>query len=173
MSWLLLDAGNSALKWELVSPALTQWPEGPAASESLRWNGTVAIDAPELPSELMRACAFASALSGVSVPAAVFGCAVTSDERIAAIDAAVRAAGAGPVQWLRAASRFEHDDIVLKNGYYEAQRLGPDRWLALIGARARFARPPLAVINAGTATTIDGVRADGTFLAASSPRASN
>jgi len=164
MSWLLLDAGNSALKWELVSPDLERWPDGLEARATLRWNGSLPIDAPHLASELARACAFSSALSGLAAPAAVFGCAVTHEERVAAIDAAIRAAGAGPVQWLRAAATFEHDDIVLRNGYRDAQRLGPDRWLALIGARARYPRPPLAVINAGTATTIDGVRADGLFM---------
>ena len=164
MSWLLLDAGNSALKWELVSPTLTGWPDGQDGGATLRWNGSVPIDAPHLASELARACAFSSALSGLATPVAVFGCAVTHDERVAAIDAAIRAAGAGPVQWLRANSTFEHDGIFLRNGYRDAQRLGPDRWLALIGARARYPRPPLAVINAGTATTVDGVHADGRFI---------
>ncbi len=160
MNWLLLDAGNTALKWELVAPALARWPGDAAAGAAGRHQGRVAIDAPELAAELARACA----LAGAAAPLAVIGCAVSSLERVAAIEAAVRAAGVDAVHWVRAASTFEHDGIVLHNGYRAAQQLGADRWLAMIGARARFPRPALAIINAGTATTIDGVSADGRFL---------
>jgi type III pantothenate kinase len=94
----------------------------------------------------------------------VLGCAVTSDERIRAIEAAIRAVNAPAVRWLKAAPRFEHDGIAVHNGYADAERLGADRWHALIGARSRFPRGTLAVIGAGTATTVDGLAADGRFL---------
>lgn len=167
MSWLLLDAGNTALKWLLVPAAQPRWPELPAAdapeAAPVRRGGTIAIDAPDLDTALAGACAQASALGGGTAPGAVFGCAVTSAERIAAIEAALQRCGAGPVQWHGAAERFEHDGIVLRNGYRQPAQLGADRWHAMIGARARFPQTALVLVTAGTASTIDGVGADGMF----------
>ena len=46
-------------------------------------------------------------------------------------------------------------------GYLEPWRLGVDRFLGMIGARAHFARRPLCVVAVGTAMTIDLLGADG------------
>jgi type III pantothenate kinase len=162
---LLIDAGNTALKWEVFTAATVQWPgsqrDAPAVT---RWQGTVPIDSPDLAVELARACAAASALTGTPVPTAVLGCSVTSDQRVREIEAAIRAVNAPAVRWLKAEARFEHDGIDVQNSYTQPERLGADRWHALIGARSRFAHGALAVVNAGTATTIDGLAADGRFL---------
>jgi type III pantothenate kinase len=48
------------------------------------------------------------------------------------------------------------------NGYEQPERLGADRWAALIGARS-IERAPCLVVDAGTATTADILGADGTF----------
>jgi len=48
------------------------------------------------------------------------------------------------------------------NGYGRAAQLGADRWAALIGAWAML-RGPCLVVAAGTATTADVLRGDGTF----------
>jgi type III pantothenate kinase len=162
MRWLLLDAGNTALKWEVFTAGTVQWPA--AGDKSTRWQGTVAIDSPDLNEELARACAAASALTGTKVPTTVLGCAVAADKHVRAIEMAIRAVNAPAVQWLKAGRRFEHDGVVLENSYAKPDQLGPDRWHALIGARARFPRGALAVICAGTATTCDGIAADGRFL---------
>jgi type III pantothenate kinase len=61
------------------------------------------------------------------------------------------------------------------NGYDHPHRLGADRWVALVGARARLVaaaaaagtaqRPaPALVVMVGTAVTIDALDADGRFL---------
>lgn len=47
--------------------------------------------------------------------------------------------------------------------YPDPQRLGADRWLALRGALSLLA-PPLLVVNAGTALTLDAVDASGKHL---------
>jgi len=47
--------------------------------------------------------------------------------------------------------------------YERPEQLGPDRWAALVAARAVHTGPCL-VVNAGTATTIDMLSADGLFL---------
>jgi len=48
------------------------------------------------------------------------------------------------------------------NGYGKAAQLGADRWAALIGAWSML-RGPCLVIAAGTATTVDVLKGDGTF----------
>jgi type III pantothenate kinase len=160
MSWLLLDAGNTTLKWEALDEADASWPgDADPGPQAARRNGTVPVgSSPGLESELRRAC------SSGATPAAVFGCAVTSAERIAAIGKALQAAGAPAVRWLGASAEFEHDGVRVGNRYDDPQRLGADRWHALIGARARFARGPVLLICAGTATTVDSLAGDGSFL---------
>jgi type III pantothenate kinase len=49
----------------------------------------------------------------------------------------------------------------VRNAYAEPESLGVDRWLAIVGAVARYGKP-LVVWDLGTATTIDAV--DGTGL---------
>jgi type III pantothenate kinase len=49
------------------------------------------------------------------------------------------------------------------NGYERPEQLGPDRWAALIAARSLHSGACL-VVNAGTATTVDMLDAEGLFL---------
>lgn len=65
--------------------------------------------------------------------------------------------GARPT-WV-AAKRHE---CGVTNGYGKPAQLGPDRWAALVGAWSMF-RGPCLVVAAGTATTVDVLRSDGTF----------
>ena len=51
----------------------------------------------------------------------------------------------------------------VKNRYERPEQLGADRWAALIAARAVHAGASL-VVNAGTATTVDMLASDGSFL---------
>jgi type III pantothenate kinase len=58
------------------------------------------------------------------------------------------------------------------NGYDHPHRLGADRWVALVGARARVLAstpdgakpPPVLVVMVGTAVTVDAIDAEGRFL---------
>ncbi|HYN12720.1 MAG TPA: type III pantothenate kinase [Burkholderiales bacterium] len=61
--------------------------------------------------------------------------------------------------WLRA----EAERCGVKNCYERPELLGPDRWAALIAARVLHNGACL-VVNAGTATTVDMLTADGSFL---------
>jgi type III pantothenate kinase len=61
--------------------------------------------------------------------------------------------------WLRA----ETERCGVRNLYERPEQLGPDRWAALIAARALHHGSAL-VVNAGTATTVDMLSADGRFL---------
>lgn len=58
------------------------------------------------------------------------------------------------------ASRNFHE---LTNGYLDPSLLGPDRWLAVIGAWT-IARTVLCVVDAGTAVKVDSVDASGRHL---------
>lgn len=51
----------------------------------------------------------------------------------------------------------------LKNGYYEPEKLGVDRWLAMLGLWKKIGRA-LCVVDAGTALTIDLVNSEGNHL---------
>lgn len=61
--------------------------------------------------------------------------------------------------WVRTQAR----QCGVTNLYTDPGQLGSDRWAALIGARARE-RGPCLVVNAGTATTVDALSAEGEFL---------
>ena len=61
--------------------------------------------------------------------------------------------------WLRA----EPERCGVKNRYERPETLGSDRWAALIAARSIHPGASL-VVNAGTATTVDMLAEDGTFL---------
>jgi type III pantothenate kinase len=61
--------------------------------------------------------------------------------------------------WLRA----DTERCGVRNRYEKPELLGPDRWAALIAARAIHSGASL-VVNAGTATTVDMLAEDGTFL---------
>jgi type III pantothenate kinase len=50
----------------------------------------------------------------------------------------------------------------VRNGYSNPAQLGVDRWAAVIAAWHRV-RGPCLVVNAGTATTVDVLNADGVF----------
>jgi type III pantothenate kinase len=62
-------------------------------------------------------------------------------------------------QWLRG----EAERCGVRSLYERPEQLGPDRWAALIAARA-LERGGCLIVNAGTATTVDALSADGEFL---------
>jgi pantothenate kinase, type III len=136
---LLLDVGNSRLKW------------------ALHRDGALLPGA-----ALLHDGDPAAALASVALPPveAVWVADVT--------DAAMRARLAASLTVrCGVAPQFAHSEASfgdLVNAYAEPRRLGVDRWLALIAARARVAGAPLCVVGAGTALTVDLVAADGRHL---------
>ena len=79
-------------------------------------------------------------------------------EAVGTLISAALAERFGPVLWLRSTAQC----CAVRNGYEAPERLGADRWAALIGARAQLASACL-VVCVGTATTVDWLDADGQF----------
>jgi type III pantothenate kinase len=68
---------------------------------------------------------------------------------------------AWPAPWMELRAEFRRCGVT--NLYRQPEKLGVDRWCALIGARALVPSAAI-VVMAGTATTIDTLDADGAFL---------
>ena len=64
----------------------------------------------------------------------------------------------GRVIWAKA----KRSQCGVTNAYGKPAQLGPDRWAALVAAWSLY-RGPCLVVVAGTATTVDTLKGDGTF----------
>lgn len=148
MSWLVIDAGNSAVKWAISD------------RDGHRFMGTgleASGGASGLDARLM------GAWGGLRFRG-VFATSVADDEVMQAIARAVHACCGREVTWFGPQRHFEGrglgHGVALLNGYRDPMQLGADRWHALIAACAKFPDQPLVIVSAGTATTVDCVRAE-------------
>lgn len=132
---LQLDVGNSSAKWRLLVDgevrARGQYIAGDEASRDALLACTDSVDA--------------IWVSSVAAPGAEAELHAMLQERWA-------------VEPWFARTPAVCGDLV--NSYAEPSRMGVDRWLAMLGARARC-RERLCVIDVGSALTIDLVAADG------------
>lgn len=141
---LLMDVGNSAVKWSVGGP------EGLGPVQTLAYEPD-ALDLDEALSGLMP---MAKQVGGA------LGCSVAQPAVARIIEKRLGRA----VTWLPAQRAFVGADWVLRNGYRDPTQLGADRWYALVGACSLYPRQALMVVQAGTATTIDAVTAAGDFV---------
>ena len=139
---LVLDCGNSRLKWGLAGPH--GWvSQGNVANQEI---GTLALrDWQNLPR-----------------PARVVGVNVAGEATRVRVEAQLVRWRTAP-EWLIA-----HEEAGgVYNRYARPSQLGPDRWAALIAARRRVADElfpsPCVVVNAGTAVTVDALDGNGVF----------
>jgi len=137
---LLLDLGNTRLKWALEESHGHWQAEGAAA-----WNEDPAL--------------LASTWRSLPGPTAAFGASVVDAEREQAIAAQVHALFGCEVAWLRT----PQSACGVRNAYPEPGRLGVDRFLAMVAARAAGAGD-CVLIGVGTALTLDALAADGRHL---------
>ena len=131
---LLLDAGNSRLKWAVV--------------EDGHWHATGQSDYSD----------WSALKAQLKADTHCFVASVASPEHERQLAVLLEAAGLTPA-WLRAETRF--GDV--KNTYSNPHQLGADRWMGLIAARQRTDEAVL-VVSVGTAMTVDALSGDGTFL---------
>lgn len=159
MSSLLIDIGNSRLKWVAASLRHSSRQLG---------EGSERASADDQGSVLSAAVAInhdgnmATAIDAIArqwqrpAPSAVFIAHVTGASFELAISQAVDAAFGTPPQFARSAAEC----LGLRSAYAEPLRLGVDRWLAMLAIWART-RQPFCVASAGTALTFDAVDANG------------
>lgn len=140
MSRLLLDLGNTRLKWALADGR--HWHAHGAVGWQDDVAATLARDWQPLPA-----------------PSAVFGASVVGATREALVAAGVTAAFGTPTRWLRTPASA----CGVRNAYAEPQRLGVDRFLAMVAARVD-GMAPCVLAGVGTALTLDALAADGRHL---------
>ena len=139
---LVVDAGNSGVKWGLVR-----------GSRKLVRGQTVR------PGEGRFAETVGAVWAMIDPP-----------ERVVVANVAGPAFAEGLSAWVKSLWGLEAEfiDSVAEaggviNGYREPEKLGVDRWAALIGARD-LTKGPCCVVDCGTAITIDALCADGRHL---------
>jgi type III pantothenate kinase len=145
---LLVDAGNTRIKWALIDRAIPHPVPG-----AWHASGSVArSDAGQL----------VETWRGFSIGRILISNVAGSDLRDELQNAVLRALGTRPVavEWF--ASSAEMGGV--RNAYRNPAQLGCDRFAAAIGAHALFPERALLVATCGTATTLDAVAADGTFV---------
>lgn len=140
---LLLDQGNSRLKWALV-----------AGHDRFLARGGIDRDAP--PERV--AGIFFDLARKHNIDAVAISAVASSEHRQALCEAVVNGIGITPrIMESRAMCAG------LRSGYDNPSRLGVDRWLAMLGART-LGDGPWLVVDAGTAMTVDAVSAVGVHL---------
>jgi type III pantothenate kinase len=136
--FLLIDAGNSRIKWSIVTSAGETLHEGAFEhnDQSL----------PDWPAAVTPARAWISNVAGTAVTGR--------------IESLIHAVWPGlPHELVRAQAQQSG----VTNSYSEPSALGSDRWCGMIGAHAAYPGENLLIATFGTATTLEALLADGTF----------
>ncbi|MGC2960499.1 type III pantothenate kinase [Paraburkholderia graminis] len=137
--YLLIDAGNSRVKWVMVAADGAQIAAGALA----HGDG----DSPEW--------------SKLPAPGGAWLSNVAGDAVAARIAELVHTQWPGlPLTTIRARER----QCGVTNSYTTPHALGSDRWAGMIGAHAAFPGEHLLIATFGTATTLEALRADGCFV---------
>ncbi|HWW19754.1 MAG TPA: type III pantothenate kinase [Steroidobacteraceae bacterium] len=142
MSLLLLDSGNSRLKW-----ALSREPYRRRQAFAARG----AFDLNALRGSRSPLDRLFKALRASGLTPRVQGCNVAGAAVERQLRAATRRAGFGPIRL----AESHVAECGVRNGYREVWRLGADRWVALVGARHEHPNMDLCIVGIGTAMTID------------------
>lgn len=135
---LLLDIGNTRLKWARFEAGQLQ-PGGAVAHGGDPAAALAALD--------------------LAAPTAIRIASVTGPDNERAVEQLCRS------RWQQSArfARAERECSGLRNGYAQPQRLGVDRWMAMLAAWTTE-RSACVVVDAGTALTVDVIDAQGQHL---------
>jgi type III pantothenate kinase len=145
--YLLIDAGNSRIKWALVQPDGTQLASGTLAHLDVA--GSRARPGSQ------------TAWANLPAPCGAWLSNVAGAEVATHIAALVDAHWPQlPLTTIRASAR----QCGVTNCYTTPHSLGSDRWAGMIGAHAAFPSEHLLLATFGTATTLEALRADGAFI---------
>ena len=147
MSFLAIDIGNTRLKWGLY--------DAPRPGARLLHQGAVFLETIDTLAD--------AHWRELPVPTRMLGCAVAGDAVRLRVQEQMELWDVTP-RWVVPAA----EEAGVRNGYDHPSRLGADRWVALIGARARMlaagAPRPAVVVMVGTAVTVDALDREGRFL---------
>ncbi len=147
MSFLAIDIGNTRLKWAQYAAA--------KAGSAVTAQGAVFLETIDTLAE--------TDWLHLRPPTSMLGCVVAGEAVRRRVEEQMELWDVEP-HWVVSTQR----ESGLVNGYDHPNRLGADRWVALVGARARLlaAGPPrpALVVMIGTAATVDAIDADGNFL---------
>ncbi|MDE2400904.1 MAG: type III pantothenate kinase [Burkholderiales bacterium] len=149
MSFLVIDIGNTRLKWGVYA-------QGVPHAELLAHGAVVLEDIDDLWVQHWRA---------LPAPLSMLGCVVAGDAIKRRVEEQLAHWSFKP-RWL--VSSAQAAGVI--NGYEHPARLGADRWAAIIGARQRAVQfnpqspPPVLAVMVGTAVTVDAVDVEGRFL---------
>ena len=146
---VLLDVGNSRLKWALLPSSRRQRSHSTA---HVRAGGSLAVESVRRSSKPLL-----QVLRRSGARASIYVCNVAGPIVERRIRAAAAAAVLPAPRFIRTAAAAAG----VTNGYLEAWRLGVDRWVALIGAHHQHPTRNLCVVSIGSAMTIDLLTADG------------
>lgn len=145
---LLVDVGNTAVKWAQMSA------DGKLHSTQIQLHRGIEGISTHL----------AEQWRNVPPGTRVVACNVADAQVVAAVEQAASAGQLRSVRWVRSQRNFD-GPLALSNGYRDPSQLGADRWHCLLGACSSMNleqdAKSLVVVNAGTATTVDCVDAEG------------
>ena len=175
--FLLIDAGNSRVKWTLVQAdgsqshagAFAHGGSGVGASVSSAASTTSSASSPLATSSASSASASAASTARADEPdwSTLPHPASAWLSNVAGEVVAQRLAALLDAHWPglpRTTIRAREQQCGVTNGYTTPSALGSDRWAGLIGAHAAFPGEPLLIATFGTATTLEALRADGVFV---------
>ena len=137
---LLIDLGNSRLKWAQQAPGL--------------WRADAA-----LLSEQGIAALLDRRWGKIPAPRKIVLCSVSRPQNLRAVEEWIRVHWSIEPHTVKA----QVEQLDVKNAYHQPETLGADRWAALIGARGLTASAA-CVVDCGTAVTVDALSARGEFL---------
>ena len=144
---LLVDAGNTRIKWAVINSE-----EVNAPGDWAHFGVVARTDVGAL----------AAAWQGLKISRVLLSNVAGDALRNELEQALSHALGLTPVprEWFKSTSALAG----LRNGYREPAQLGCDRFAAAIGAHMLYPGQSLVIATCGTATTIDGVTAEGVFI---------
>ncbi len=147
MTFLAIDIGNTRLKWAQYA--------APEPGAALLAQGAVFLETIDSLAE--------RDWPALATPDTMLGCVVAGEGVKRRVEEQLELWDVEP-RWVVSSSRA----CGVVNGYDHPNRLGVDRWVALIAARHRVlhAGPPrpVLVVMVGTAVTVDALDASGRFL---------
>ena len=148
MSFLAIDVGNTRLKWaQYAAPR----PGAPLIAHGAAFLETI----DDLAENDWRTLAS---------PSSMLGCIVAGEGVKRRVDEQLELWGHIEPRWVVSAA----EACGVHNGYDHPNRLGVDRWVAMIGAWHRMLAQgparPIIVVMVGTAVTVDALDAGGRFI---------